>query len=389
MPYYNLDNHSCGSKLCASVSKVSILSTINLRAMFKKIIFLFILFVLSCQSKSQIYSRYSNLGDKMVHESNSSYASVPFHSTSDFLDAAINSINTFNSLIKKENYRNKITSFNNPTSSDMGFNLENEIQTALKPLLAKAKSTNVQKFSQVVSALVTTPAKGLSTVSKTAAPAVNPLFTTLLSLVGNLTIQEKKITRDDLDSFITSTQKYFVQYEKLNGANHLFDQNIDRLNQKLSELQFDLKEYMLDMITILYKGVQRGQLKNLNTEELFLKYLDKSKLEEVIEKNKAEGVSFQYPSDGIKSAKDIAYDLQKLFNEYQKVYTENYQQIRAILNESRTLGKNINVKQVEASLKDLETLYNESKTSDVLALRFTTLFERLKTLTGTEQVVKK
>ena len=356
--------------------------------MLKKPIVLFILFALSCQSKGQIYSSYTQFDHKIIQGSNSFYGSEPFAATSDFLDAAINSINTFNSLIKKENYRNKITSFNNPTSSDMGFNLENEIQTALRPLLAKAKTTNVQKFSQVVSALVTTPAKGLSTVSKIATPAVNPLFTTLLSLVGNLTIQEKKITRDDLDSFINATQKYFVQYEKLNQANHLFDQNVDRLNQKLSELQFDLKEYMLDMITILYKGVQRNQLKNLNTEELFLKYLDKSKIQEAIEKNEAEGVTFQYPSDGIKSAKDIAYDLQKLFNEYQKLYTENYQQIRTILNESRTLGKNINVKQVEASLKDLETLYNESKTSDVLALRFTTLFERLKTLTATEQVVK-
>jgi len=162
--------------------------------------------------------------------------SSKFLYTSNFLDASINSINIFNSLIKKEAYRIKITSFNNPTSSDMGFNLENEIQTALKPLLAKAKNTNTQKFSQVIASLISTPAKTAGTVSKTAAPAINPLFSTLLSLVGNLTIQEKRLTRDDLDSFINATAKYFVQYEKLNGANNLFDQNIERLNQKLSEL---------------------------------------------------------------------------------------------------------------------------------------------------------
>ncbi len=45
-----------------------------------------------------------------------------FTATTDFLAAAINSINSFNSLLKKEAYRIKITSFNNPTSSDMGFN---------------------------------------------------------------------------------------------------------------------------------------------------------------------------------------------------------------------------------------------------------------------------
>src|SRR5688572_30558941 len=120
-----------------------------------------------------------------------------FTSTSEFLDAAINSINSFNSLIKKENYRNKITSFNNPTSSDLGFNLENEIQTALKPLLAKAKTTNINKFSQVVSSLVSNQSK--TTTTKVVA-GVNPIFSTLLGLVGTLTIQEKKITREDLDS---------------------------------------------------------------------------------------------------------------------------------------------------------------------------------------------
>ncbi len=206
-----------------------------------------------------------------------------------------------------------------------------------------------------------------------------------MSLVGTLTIQEKKITREDLDSFILATSKYFVQYEKLNQANILFDQNIERINSRLKDLQFDIKEYMLDMVTILNKTVQRNQLKNSNTEELFLKFLDKIKLEPIFAN--AEVEEFHYPSDGIKTAKDIAYNLQKLFNEYQKVYTDNYQQIRSILLESKSLGKNINTRQVDASLKELEELYNESKNSDVLSLRLTTLFERLKILVATEQTV--
>jgi hypothetical protein len=308
-----------------------------------------------------------------------------FTATSDFLDAAINSINSFNSLIKKENYRIKITSFNNPTSSDMGFNLENEIQSALKPLLAKARNTNATKFTQVISSLMTNQSK---TTPVKMITGVNPLFSTLLGIVGTLTIQEKKISREDLDSFILATSKYFVQYEKLNQANILFDQNIERLNTRLKDLQFDIKEYMLDMITILNKNIQRGQLKNSNTEELFLKYLDKEKMENAFSSTiQDENTSFRYPTDGIKAAKDIAYNLQKLFNEYQKVYGENYQQIRSILLESKSLGKNINTRQVDASLKELEELYNDSKNSDVLSLRLNTLFERLKILTATEQSV--
>jgi hypothetical protein len=315
-----------------------------------------------------------------------------FAATCDFLDAAINSLNSFNSLIKKENYRIKITSFNNPTSSDMGFSLENEIQTALKPLLAKAKTTNTTKFAQVVSSLVgnqSKPATSVTSASKVVTPTINPIFSTLLSLVGTLTIQEKKITRDDLDSFINATSKYFVQYEKLNQANILFDQNVENLNNRLKDLQFDIKEYMLDMITILNRNIQRNSIKSQNTEELFLRYLDKEKMEEIdSESSNDTSVAFRYPTDGIKSAKDIAYNLQKLFNEYQKVYGDNYQQIRSILSESKTLGKNINTKQLDASIKELEQLYNDSKDSDVLSLRLKTLFQRLELLAGTEQAVK-
>jgi hypothetical protein len=352
--------------------------------MSKKIIVLIASFLVNHFTYSQTSLRYFN--DSAVNQTAVTHIIKQFTSTSEFLDAAISSFNSFSSLIKKENYRNKITSFNNPTSSDMGFNLENEIQSSLKPLLAKAKSTNTEKFSQVVSSLFMAPSKtGVTATSKTVTSAINPLFSTLFSLVGTLTVQEKKITRDDLDSFINTTSKYFVQYEKLNQVNRVFDQNIDRLNTKLSELQFDLKEYMMDMLTILYPSIQRQQLKTLNTEDLLLKYLDKGKLEDALSRLETSGPSFQYPSDGIKSAKDISNTLQKLFNEYQKVYTENYQQIRTILLESKSLGKNINVNQVNASLKELEELYNESKNSDVLGLRLTTLFERLKSLVATEQ----
>jgi len=310
-----------------------------------------------------------------------------FQATSKFLDAAINSINSFTSLIKKENYHNKIISLNNPTSSDMGFNLETEIQIALKPLFAKVKNTNTEKFSQVVSSLLTLPVKPAYIATKTTVPAMNPLFTSLISLVGTLTIQEKRVTRDDLDSFISTTSKYFVQYEKLSQINNLFDQNIESISNKLSELQFDLKEFMLDMITILYPNIQRSELKTASNEDLLLKYLDENNVVDAIEKLESSRHVFQYPSDGIKTAKDISNTLQKLFTQYQKVYDENYQQIKNVLLESKSLGKNINVQQIDVSLKELQEIYTDSKNSDVLSLRLTTLLERLKTLAATEQSV--
>ncbi|HYF29875.1 MAG TPA: hypothetical protein VD993_02040 [Chitinophagaceae bacterium] len=305
--------------------------------------------------------------------------------TSDFLDAAISSFNSLNSLIKKETYHTKITSFNNPTSSDIGFNLENEIQVALKPLLEKAKNTNTSKFSEIVSGLVAAQSD-----PKISLISAAPIFASVISLVSNLTLSERRITKKDLDSFIINVSKYFVQYEKLHQANTLFDENIDQLNSKLKDLQFDMREYMLDMLYIIYDDTPRSGFRNLNTEEMFLKYLDKGKLDQTF-LSQSKGVQggirkdFKYPSDGIKAAKDIAYTLQKLFNEYEKIYTDNYMQIRSILLDTKTLGANVNEEQIDRSLNDLERLYNESKNSDVLCLRLNTLFERLKRLTATEQ----
>ena len=344
-----------------------------------------VLFALGSNA-NQAYLEICSAANPQQKFFNGSLAPKQFISTIDFLDASINSINSFNSLLKKEAYRIKITSFNNPTSSDMGFNLENEIQTALKPLLDKAKNTNTQKFSGIVSSILSSQSK--SGLGKTLL-SINPVFPTLLSLVGNLTVQEKKITREDLDSFITATSKYFVQYEKLNAANNLLDQNIDRLSTRMRDLQFDMKEYMLDMTTIIYKNIQRGSIKNLSNEELFLKYLDRQKVEEFWGREITLETSVRYPADGIKGAKDLANNLQKLFNDYQKVYNENYSQIKAILLDAKKLGKNVNVQQVDASLKEVEQLFIESKSSDILSLRLTTLFERLKALVATEQLMAK
>lgn len=342
-------------------------------------------------SEVQVYSSQAkpvNLPlDATFHHTGSEKSSIEkqFVATSSLLDAALNSLNSLTSLIKKENYRNKISSFNNPTSSELGFSLEVEIQSALRPILAKTKNTNTYKFSEVVSSIIGNPVR--SQLPKTTMGA-RMVFNTLLSLVGTLTIQEKKVTPQDLDSFMYATSRYFVQYEKLNQANQSFDESIEKLNIKVQELQFDIKEYMLDMISILHNEVSRTQLKQKSLEELLLKYLDKEVLDTIF-KDKYDTyntVEKYYPGDGIKTAKEISYTTQKLFNEYQKLYADNYGEIRNILMQSKGLGKNIDTKQVDRSIRELEELYTDSKNADVLNIRLTTLFERLKNLVNTEQL---
>jgi hypothetical protein len=308
-----------------------------------------------------------------------------FERTSDYLDAAINSVNAFNVMVRKEAYRIKVISLNNPASTDLGFSLEGEVHLALKPLLAKAKNTSPSKFNQVVSSLILH--QGTMPEQRSSLLVMNPIFSTLIALVSNLTLQEKKISREDLDSFILTVSKYFVQYQKLNQANYVFDQNVDRISARLAELQFDLKEFMLDLVVLLYPTGSRTSLRQLNMEELFLKFLDKRQVLPALDVGSLTGQPL-FPTDAVKWAKEITNTMQKLFSEYQKMYAENYQQIRSILAESKNLGRTVNNGRVEASLKELESLYNDSKASDILGLRLNTLAERLKAMVDAVQKLK-
>lgn len=263
----------------------------------------------------------------------------------------------------------------------MGFNLQLEINTALKPLLDKSKNVNTNKFTDVVNSLVGNSKSGLL---KSLTPTTG-IFSTLTSLVGNLAITEKKITKIDLDSFVLNISKYFGQYEKLNRINQQFDISIDKTDLRLQELQTDLRDYLLDLIAASNGSLQRSALKQKSVEELLLNYLDKAKIDTLIEQQ-GYNTTIYFPADAIKTAKDITSTINKIFADYQKIYTANYNDIKSILQENKLLGNNINKQTIDNSLTELQTLYNDSKTADALTLRLTTLAERLKTLVTTEKL---
>jgi len=290
-----------------------------------------------------------------------------FTNTSLFLDAAISSANSLQSLISKESYRNKIVSLNNPTSNELGFSLEMEIQNAMKPLLAKAKKTNTNKFGQVVGSFLNTGKSGLSLF-----PAGN-VFTSIVGMAGNLTVQEKAIEQKDLDEFIKSIEKYFNQYERLYQSNVRFNADIEKLKSRLKLLQSDIQLLLQDMVLALDKTIKRKQLKMLSTEELMLRYFDSRKIMEQLSK----GGSPQYPQDAIKTCKEIANNIQRIYDEYATIYSSNFKEIKNIIADTKNVSAMVNQIQLNQTLRDVEALYMESKTLDADNLRLKTLFDRL------------
>jgi hypothetical protein len=313
----------------------------------------------------------NDLKAQLQNQQGTSY--TKFSSASLFLDAAIGSANNLQSLILKESYRNKIASLNNPTSNELGFNLEMEIQNALKPLMQKAHTTNTSKFSQVVSSFVNT---GKTTISLF--PAGN-VFTSILSMAGNLTVAEKSIDQQDLDSFIKSIEKYFNQYERLYQSNVTFNSNMEKLKVRLQLLQDDIKLLTQDLTVALDKNIKREQLKNITNEEMMLKYLESKKIQQQLNKNNAGQLTF--PPDAIKSCKDIANNIKRTYDDYATIYNSNFKEIKSIISDTKSVSTGVNQGQLNKTIKDLETLYTDSKNMDTDNLRLKTLFERLDAIT--------
>ncbi|MCX6209298.1 MAG: hypothetical protein NTZ59_07265 [Bacteroidetes bacterium] len=313
---------------------------------------------------------------------------MKYYNANQFADAAYNSIMTLNSLVKKENYRNKVAAFNNPANTDLGFSLNNEIHIALKPLTEKACSGSSSKLTGMINSLLSTQ-PGLFSSVKSLIPN-NGVFNTITSIVGSWTMQERKISKNDFDTFLLNVGKYFGQYEKLNKINLQLDNGLDNLDNKINDLQGKLKLMMTDIFVALRPNIAKTFTENKSLEEMLMLFADKQFADtirfggNVSQTNKAKQASFielqvnknnspYFPADAIKTAKEISNDIAKIYNDYQKLYNDNYNNMRAILLESKAISKTINAQQIDNTLAELLSLYNESKKADALNLRLITL----------------
>ena len=288
-----------------------------------------------------------------------------------FIDAAVSSANNLQTLISKESYRNKITSLNNPASGELGINLEYEIQNSLRPLLEKTRKTDVKKFQQVIKSLLET---GKNTTSLF--PAGN-IFTSILSVVGNVSINEKGIQKNDIDTFTRSIEKYFNQYEKLYQCNVNFKNQMQALKSKMQILQEDIKIQLQDIILSIYRNIKREQILKPSSEELLLKYLDRQPMSEQLEKNKGATI---FPADAVKGCKEIANSIKRVYEEYAVIYSNNFQEISNIISNTAKVSASVDKSKTDKTLKEIEQLYTESKSIDEDNLRLKTLFDRLEML---------
>ena len=296
-----------------------------------------------------------------------------------FIESANNSVNSLNGLLKKDNYRNKITSLNNPANNELGFSLKNEILIALKPLLAKAKKTDTKKFKEVIENFLSNPEEnGIGSVKKYL-PALG-ILSTVLSLVGNLVVMEKTITQQDLNEFVAKIQQYFIQYEKLNAINEQFAQELQDLLEKSEEAKEDLKEFLVECISMMNTSLTKQSLKGMQVEFLIQKYYDPQKLQMWLDTARITNDKLLYPPDAPTSVKLLTSQIKKLQKEFGNVYQENYKELKELIASLKTSIPNLDQEQIEKTKIELDRLYSESRQADIINLNINLVDERMNTV---------
>jgi hypothetical protein len=300
-------------------------------------------------------------------------------SISYFVESANNSVNSLNSLLRKDNYRNKITTLNNPTNNELGFSLKNEILNALKPLLDKAKRTDTKKFKDVMDNFLSNPEEnGIGQVKKYL-PALG-IFSTILSLVGSLVINEKNITREDLNQFTSKIQQYFSQYEKLNSINEQFGRQVQSLVERSDEIKQDLKDFLVDCICSMNNTIARSAAKEMSVEMLLQRHYDPQKLQAWLDTAQLKTEGPPYPQDAPTSAKLLTSAIKKLQKEFETLYGENYNQLKTLITSLKTTIPGLDQGQLDKTNTEIDQLYKESRQADVVNLNITQVDERMNTV---------
>ncbi|MGQ0737913.1 MAG: hypothetical protein ACT4OJ_02530 [Bacteroidota bacterium] len=293
-----------------------------------------------------------------------------------FVESANNSLNSLNSLLRKDNYRNKITSLNNPVNNELGFSLKGEILTALKPILDKVKKTDGGKFRDVIENFLSKPEEnGIKQVKKHL-PSLG-ILTTVLSLVGNLVIVEKSITKEDLNKFTDKVQKYFYQYERLNEINEEFARQVEKLLEKSDEIKEDLKDFLMECITTMNTAISKQPLKDMPVEALLQKYYDPQKLQAWLDTAHIRNEGSLYPPDAPTSVKLITAGIKRMQKEFEALYNENYQQMKELIASLKTSIPNLDQNQLNKTSLEIEGLYKESRQADTINLNMVQVNERM------------
>jgi hypothetical protein len=332
---------------------------------------------------NSLQTQYANFGDILKSNNESlkritnaqlftfdrsiSQQRIKIVNTVDFIRASNASLNALQAVNSLSTYLDEIGQLNNPTNTELGFSVTDDIVTQLEVrILSKKGISNKTKFIDIVKNVVNAP---ITTSFVKSFPIVANIKG-VVDLVVSLAVNDKsKVELEDVVGFKKDVQKYVEHYQGLEQANQSFTANLNTINIRVDALKLILKNYTTERLRQIDPSVKLDTFRNLTV--LINRCANKESVQQhvdgILEECKTNGaMNYQkalsdrrlyYPEYALNQAQVINDELVNLSKSFLSNLSTYQRQIETVLTNSKAnkLGE---IAKIDKKIAELQRLLN-------------------------------
>jgi hypothetical protein len=264
-------------------------------------------------------------------------------------------------------YLDEIGQLNNPTNTELGFSVTDDIVNQLEVrILSKKGISNKTKFIDIVKNVINAP---ITTSFVKSFPIVANIKG-VVDLVVSLAVNDKsKVELEDVIGFKKDVQKYVEHYQGLEQANQSFTANLNTINIRVDALKLILKNYTTERLRQIDPSVKLDTFRNLTV--LINRCANKEAIQQhidgILDECKVNGMmNYQralsdrrlyYPEYALNQAQVINDELVNLSKSFLSNLSTYQRQIETVLTNSKSnkLGE---IVKIDKKINELQKLLN-------------------------------
>jgi hypothetical protein len=285
----------------------------------------------------------------------------------DFIRASNASLNALQAVNSLSTYLDEIGQLNNPTNTELGFSVTDDIVNQLEVrILSKKGISNKTKFIDIIKNVINAP---ITTSFVKSFPIVANIKG-VVDLVVSLAVNDKsKVELEDVIGFKKDVQKYVEHYQGLEQANQSFTANLNTINIRVDALKLILKNYTTERLRQIDPSVKLDTFRNLTV--LINRCANKEAIQQhidgILDECKVNGMmNYQralsdrrlyYPEYALNQAQVINDELVNLSKSFLSNLSTYQRQIETVLTNSKSnkLGE---IVKIDKKINELQKLLN-------------------------------
>ncbi|OJJ19992.1 hypothetical protein BKI52_16075 [marine bacterium AO1-C] len=225
--------------------------------------------------------------------------------TADFMEAFNNGLNGVEASLTFTDYFNAISELNNPTNSELGFSLEQEMVRVLNKNINLGRRKK-PKFLRIISGIIKNP---ITQAVTSIVPGVNSIQS-VLNFVNGVAMGEKDISVGNITGVQNGVISYVKHYENLNRASVNLNRSINSLKVRAEGLGRLSNDFVKDMVVPLH-NVKKTDLEKASLNQVLNKYytyrIVSERIKSIEGKNKSSRSGLNY--DKLVSDPQLGYSL--------------------------------------------------------------------------------